>query len=627
MDQQGEARATQPAPEDSRTVVAVLEPGLWRKLTGADGVERTAEAWAPLAAGMIDGATATAVMLARGAAAGVLRPVALWPPTRLASSAMVAAAELAVRERRGVVQEVSPGTVAVAAPLLLAAEDVAAGGAVVAEVSAPDQPAVRLAMRQLQWAAAWMRDALRTEAMAVDRRRFAGAAAALHAVVTASERADFETASRAVATDLAIRFGCDRVAIGMRRFGRTRVRAISHTARFGRQQGLVRLLANAMDEAVDQRAVLRAPPAEGDVALATHATATLARQQGAGHVLVVPLYAVDRFVGAATFERPAAQPFAPEEVETLEAAVTTLAPVLEEKRRNDRWLVVQAFEAVGEHLRRLLGPGRLARKLWVASALLLVAFFYFATGPYRVTADAVVEGSIKRAMAAPFDGFVAEAPARAGDVVAAGALMVRLDDRDLALERLRIVTERRRRLLEYERAVADRDRAEARVRQIQIEQADAELALIDTQIARAALRAPFDAVVVQGDLSQSIGAAVSRGQVLIEVAPLDSYRVVLSVDERAIADVVVGQTGTLAVAALPDASFPIRIEKITPVAVYGGGRTTFEVEASIIEAADRLLPGMNGAGRIDIDERRLIAIWTRPLLDWIKVSSWRWLPW
>jgi multidrug resistance efflux pump len=235
-----------------------------------------------------------------------------------------------------------------------------------------------------------------------------------------------------------------------------------------------------------------------------------------------------------------------------------------------------------------------------------------------------VEGTVQRAITAPFDGFVAAAPARAGDRVAAGEMLARLDDRDLALERLRLVTERRRRQLEYERAVAARDRAEANIKQIQIRQADARIELIDARIARAPMRAPFDGLVVAGDLSQSIGAAVARGEVLLEVAPLDDYRVVMEVEERVIDDVEPGQTGTLLAAALPNTPIPIEVEKVTPVARYGDGRTTFEVEAAVTGDADRLRPGMQGAAKIDVEEQRLIAIWTRPLLDWLRLHAWRW---
>ena len=43
------------------------------------------------------------------------------------------------------------------------------------------------------------------------------------------------------------------------------------------------------------------------------------------------------------------------------------------------------------------------------------------------------------------------------------------------------------------------------------------------------------AVVVSGDLTQSLGAPLERGQVMLELAPLDAYRVTLQVDERDIA--------------------------------------------------------------------------------------------
>ncbi len=48
---------------------------------------------------------------------------------------------------------------------------------------------------------------------------------------------------------------------------------------------------------------------------------------------------------------------------------------------------------------------------------------------------------------------------------------------------------------------------------------------------------------------------------LFEVAPLDDFRVVLQVDERDIADVVVGQTGQLAVTSMPDERFAFTVSK------------------------------------------------------------------
>jgi len=47
----------------------------------------------------------------------------------------------------------------------------------------------------------------------------------------------------------------------------------------------------------------------------------------------------------------------------------------------------------------------------------LLAFCFFAEGDYRVSAKTVLEPIVQRAAAAPFEGYIREAPRRAGDLV------------------------------------------------------------------------------------------------------------------------------------------------------------------------------------------------------------------
>jgi multidrug efflux pump subunit AcrA (membrane-fusion protein) len=132
--------------------------------------------------------------------------------------------------------------------------------------------------------------------------------------------------------------------------------------------------------------------------------------------------------------------------------------------------------------------------------------------------------------------------------------------------------------------------------------------------------------VVRGNLSQRVGAAVERGEELFQIAPLDSYRVILEVDEADIADIAPGQPGTLVLAALPDAPQRYVIERITPIAEQKDGRNFFRVEAGLVGAPERLRPSMVGVGRTAVEERLLVAIWTRRLLAWARVALWRWTP-
>jgi multidrug efflux pump subunit AcrA (membrane-fusion protein) len=138
--------------------------------------------------------------------------------------------------------------------------------------------------------------------------------------------------------------------------------------------------------------------------------------------------------------------------------------------------------------------------------------------------------------------------------------------------------------------------------------------------------APFDGIVVAGDLSQQLGAPIEKGKVLFEVAPLDSYRLVIEVDERDIADVAVGQRGSLLLSAFPSEEIKVTVEKVTPVSTAKEGRNFFRVEAQFDQPHDRLRPGMEGAGKIEIDRRSLVWIWTHQIVDWMRLAAWSWLP-
>jgi multidrug resistance efflux pump len=60
----------------------------------------------------------------------------------------------------------------------------------------------------------------------------------------------------------------------------------------------------------------------------------------------------------------------------------------------------------------------------------------------------------------------------------------------------------------------------------------AEQALVQRQLDRAELRAPFDGVVLSGDFSQKLGSAVSQGDTLFTIVASKEYRLVLDIEEQ-----------------------------------------------------------------------------------------------
>jgi len=90
--------------------------------------------------------------------------------------------------------------------------------------------------------------------------------------------------------------------------------------------------------------------------------------------------------------------------------------------------------------------------------------------------------------------------------------------------------------------------------------------------------------------------------------------------------VSVGQRGRLIVASIPNQTFPLVVTRITAVNLPKDGRNTFRVEARLEGDPGRLRPGMEGVGKIEIDERKYVWIWTHTLTDWVRLTLWSWLP-
>ena len=612
--------------DDVGAPVASLEPALWRRLGDSQTLFEMAGAWLALQCQIIAGAARGVVLLA-AAAPNSFQAVAFWPEGSTRSAPLIEAAELALRERRGVADTDAAGRTGeaaaahVALPIQLDGELKGVAG-VTLHGARPDD--IKSALRQLQWGVAWIRERLRQARGIEQERLIERSRAALDLLADALARDGFEAAALAAVTALAVRCKCTRVSLGIRIGSAVAVKVISHTAQFGERMVLVSGLAKAMDEALDQRCLILYP-APADQLIATTAHAELSRLHHNGQVLTVPMLVVDSFVGALTFERPADEPFEQDTVELLELAVAIVGPVLEEKRRNDRWLIVKTGESLRRQIVRLVGPGHLVRKLVVIAIAAAALFLSLAQGTYNVNADAQIEGLVRRAIVAPYDGFIKDADVRPGDKVAEGELVASLEDRDLLLERLKWVTERQQHQYEYDKALAAREPAAINVIRAQIDQAVAHIKLIDAQLARIQLRSPIAGLVVSGDLSQLVGTSVQRGQVLFEIAPLAAYRVILDVDEREVRAVAPGQTGDLIVTALPNTGLPFLIDKVTPIAEAHAGRNVFRVEGRLTQNPPQLRPGMEGIGKIRVGRRNLAWIWVHPVIDWLQLWFWRWM--
>lgn len=512
------------------------------------------------------------------------------------------------------------GHVACAYPIFI---DAALVGIVAVQLDSQDKSELDHAMQQLQWSTAWFnlrRQKLLSRQLLAEDHVSKKALAFLTGI---QEQANYLAACQYLVSSLATELACSRVSIAFPENDTVEIIALSHSGKFSKRMALLASLQRAMEEALVKGSDLRFP--EVDSALEAPDHEALRNLSGVEHICSVPIYLGDQYQAVLCFE--SAVPLTEEQLSFVRAVGVLSASSLKDKYQNQQALWKIAGTRLTKQFEKLVGPKHALTKLVVALVVLTVIFFGFAKGEYRIGADTVLEGEIQRVLAAPFSGYIREAPVKVGDEVKSGQVIYQLNDDELRLERKRWLSEKAKYRFQFDEAYAAKKSAEMNVNRAQMEQADAQLALIDNKLQRSKALAPFEGLIISGDLSQRIGDYVEQGEVLFELAPLNRYRIILLVDDARINDVKIGQHGALIMHSLPGERFEFTVKRITPETEAKEGANYFRVEAVLEEdneSVQKLRPGMQGVGKISVDRRRLIGIWTRSFREWLFLLLWRW---
>ncbi len=486
-------------------------------------------------------------------------------------------------------------------------------GVVAMELPIASMSRIEEVTRLVQWGLGWFFRAP-GEASTPDQDSWAWLAQVLDA-------AELPVALEAACTALATRVGLTRVSIGYGAAERMRVRGTSRGRLSDLPTDFVGSLSAVMNEAVEADTSLLVPAPEGQGAAVVAHQRLLRSREDVQWLVTLPA-ALPRPEGAVTHVALTLEgegtPPAPELLEAWGMVAGRLAPAIAWRLRAERGLLGHAAAVVRP------GPGKRPYILAaVAVAVLGLALFPVT---HRINARATVEGMVRRTLAVPFDGYLAEASVRPGDRVTAGATLARMDDRELRLQRLDYqsrVNEARR---QADEAIGRRDMAAAAIASARREQAEAELRLVESHITRSVLAAPYDAIVIAGDPLQSIGAPMRRGETVYEISPLESFRIALEVDEHDFGMLQLGQGGRLVLASLPYHSYRLEVVKVTPVASARDGRTAFRVEARLEGVEPQLRPGMQGIAKVEVGTSPLAWVWLRSVVNWARIKIWGWMP-
>lgn len=435
---------------------------------------------------------------------------------------------------------------------------------------------------------------------------------------------EFHKYAMSLCNEMASRFGCDRVSLGILKGRYVRVAAISHTEKFGKGMELIQSIEAAMEECLDQDVEIVFPATPGSTFI-TRAAAELSKRFDGHCIVSVPIRDGENPAAILTLERSSPIPPNPKDIRLLRLVADLVAPRLLELNTKSRWFGARFALWCGEKLAVVFGPKHTWAKLAALLCTGMIVFFCFARGIYTIEATFVTKPVAQRIMAAPYDGFLAEVHVRPGEKVIAGETpMAELETAELTSQLAMKKAEMAAHMKDAALARRERKFAEAQAAEARAEQVEAECDLLTVKIGKSRLYPTLTGVVLSGDLTTRTGAPVKLGETLFEIAPIARMEADLYVPEDEIADINEGQTGELAAAGRPDERIRFEVVRITPLAELVKQKNVFRVRVRLIDAPDWMLPGLEGIAKVDVEERLLIHIWSRRAVNWVKMKLWRW---
>lgn len=426
---------------------------------------------------------------------------------------------------------------------------------------------------------------------------------------------DPEKAARIAVDGLREYFGCACIHLGTRRRDGFHIRAISGVAHVDVKSPTHQPFEAAMHEALllGERVDFRTDTPR---TTATVAHELLQQQTAAAQLTTIPF---PRQRGAIVLEWAAAAPPGAELATLIDAGaplLPALFDVLERARPNPLvFAVTRVWQQFSENRKR-------AAIIGVAAVVLLLGCPFH----YSIRADCRLAPTVKRVVAAPFQGTLKKSFVRPGDQVAEGQPLAEMDNRELKLKEAELTAARERALKQRDKAMSNdgegADFAAAQLATFEAQTVSRELDLVQRRISLLDVKAPLAGVVVSGDLRRAEGQPVQQGQVLFEVAPLDEMILEIDVPDREISRARIGQPVRFRLEAFAGEPWSGALAKVHPQSEQRDGRNVFIAEAPV-RNADRQLdlrPGMRGRAVIQGDRRPLIWIIGHRLWEFIVTT-------
>jgi biotin carboxyl carrier protein len=409
----------------------------------------------------------------------------------------------------------------------------------------------------------------------------------------------------------------DPAAVGQARAGPCRLQAVSGVSQFDRRSEFTYSIEAALDEAILLDDVTVWPPSDGRAPASSLSHQKLCALIDTSSVISSPLRGQrGQIVGAwllfgfeNNIHRSGAESF-------VRAAQTKVGSVLELVKRAESGRIKKAVELCWKTRHTWKTRAMLAAVCGLSAMMMLPV-------SYKLSCDCELQPVTRRFVVAPYDGTLEKTLAEPGDIVNAGDVLARMDEREIRWELAGLEADHDRAEKRGSAALATQEVAEAQQAKLEMQGLELQMQLLRHRADHLSIKSPLSGIVVSGDLKKVEGAALTIGQSLYEIAPLDRMVLEVAIPEEEVAHAKLGQKVTFRVNAYPQQAWTGIIDRLRPRSEIREQANVFVAEVYLDNSLHQLRPGMSGRAKV-ITRRRPLAwnLFHRPYESLVMMLGW-----
>ncbi len=347
-------------------------------------------------------------------------------------------------------------------------------------------------------------------------------------------------------------------------------------------------------------------------------------RDGATSGLYLPLKDEEGIVGILLFEADRTEFASPRQRELAEILANQATVAVRNAQLYRHVPLADTFSALAARKEALLAIPRRRRALFGVAALAVLAVLTLVRWPLRVDGVAPVFRPLQRADARPtISGVIDRIFVREGAAVERGSAIAHLRDDELRARQAAAVAAQGAADRAAAMAAARGDAAEERLQRLRVDVLRREAELLDEQIRSALVRAPVSGVVLTPRPEERIGTRAEAGDVIATIGRTDTLELELSIDQRDITRVRVGDEVRVRVDALPQRTFVGHVVSIGALPISDEQVVRFPIRAVVANDGTLLRPGMAAYARVLTAPSSVVGRLARSPMRAIRLLWWR----